>query len=647
VLAHTGAYFGDPATDFILSGSADYRQAVFADVSGTIQLDTGNKSLAWNGTSSPVWNVNGNVNWATPETDRFYWGDLVTFDDTGVATTVQLSGTLQPWGMTVSSTVTNYTIEASEGNTLTGVFGLLKTGPSTLTMSGTTGNSFTGGATIRGGTVRVHNATSLGTGTITLADAATAASLYLDGNRSSVSAPIVVSGSGAGLATLGSLWSGTATGDNNQFTGIRLEKNVVFDSNAQDRTDYETISGTGSITVTGSGRSLFVTANTFVGDVTVSPSGFGNLQLGVVSGALNAIPDAAVVTVVAVPGSTYGQLRLSASSETIGALAGDGVVDVNAVNGTLTVGGSNVSGTFAGSMQDFGANTFALTKAGAGTQVLTGSSSYSGPTTVAANGGVLRIESQTALSPNSQVSLAKTGTQGGALQLATSGTSTFGNPFASLPSSNSLSNGGTPGIWNVAGDNTLTRNMTINAGGGNGVNIVSDGGRLTLSGTLQNNGGSGTRLFTLGGAGSGVVAGAINNGTISGSNVAAVVKHGAGTWSLTNAASTFTGPVSILDGVVEATGVADAGSPSPIGAGSGITFAGAGSAGTFRYSGATDQATNRGLTVNATGATLESAGAGAITFTGAVTSADPGSFSVNTTGSSAVVSNTAEPVPKV
>jgi autotransporter-associated beta strand protein len=647
VLAHTGAYFGNPATDFTLAGSADYRQAVFADVSGTITLDTGNKSLAWNGTSSPVWNVNGNVNWATPETDRFYWGDLVTFDDSGVATAVQISGTIQPWGMTVSSTVNNYTIEASDGSLLTGVFGLLKTGPSTLTMSGTTGNSFTGGTVIREGAVRVHNATSLGSGTITLADSAASASLYLDVNRSTVATPIVVSGSGAGAATLGSLWSGSATGDNNQFTSIRLEKSVTLDSNAQDRTDYENISGTGSVTVTGSGRSVFVTTNPFTGDVTVSPSGLGNLQLGVVSGALNAIPDAAVVTVAAVPGSTYGQLRLSASSETIGALAGTGVVDVNGINGTLTVGGSNVSGTFAGSMRDFGANTFALTKGGSGTQVLTGSSSYSGATTVAASGGVLRVESQTALSPNSQVSLAKSGTQTGSLQFATSGTNTFANPFASLPSSNSLANGGTPGIWNVSGVNTLTRNLTINAGGGNGMNIVSDGGLLTLGGTLQNNGGSGTRPYALGGSGNGVVSGAVNNGTISGSNVAAVIKHGGGTWSLTNASNTFTGGVNILDGVLEATGVADTGSNSAIGAGGDIVFAGAGTAGTFRYAGGTDQSTNRPVSINATGATLESAGAGAVTFNGTFTSADPGTFSVNATGSSGIVTNTANATPTV
>ena len=49
--------------------------------------------------------------------------------------------------------------------------------------------------------------------------------------------------------------------------------------------------------------------------------------------------------------------------------------------GTLTVGNDDATSTFAGVIQNtFG--TLALTKAGSGTQVLSGSNTYTGPTTI-------------------------------------------------------------------------------------------------------------------------------------------------------------------------------------------------------------------------------------------------------------------------
>jgi autotransporter-associated beta strand protein len=241
----------------------------------------------------------------------------------------------------------------------------------------------------------VQNGGSLGTGTVTIGTAATGANnlaLYLSTNRANFTAPVVVTNNGTGTVTLGSRVSITGTGDNNQFTNITLQRDVIFDSHAADRTDYENISGAGNITITGTGRSIILGTNPFVGNVTVSLTGSAAaaVQLGVVSaGNQNFIPDSANVTVNDAVGNTGAELRLSSGGESINALDGNGTIDVNGINGTLTVGAANGSAIFTGVMQNGGASVFSFGKSGTGTQTLTGANTYTGTTAV--NGGTLQI----------------------------------------------------------------------------------------------------------------------------------------------------------------------------------------------------------------------------------------------------------------
>ncbi|MCJ2076373.1 autotransporter-associated beta strand repeat-containing protein, partial [Methylobacterium sp. E-016] len=86
-----------------------------------------------------------------------------------------------------------------------------------------------------------------------------------------------------------------------------------------------------------------------------------------------------------------GLLDLGGTTLTVGSFAG---TDTNAVlrNGGLVTGGTNVSGTYAGTIADGTGQSF-LTKEGSGTLTLTGGGAYSGATTVAAgtlvaNGGM-------------------------------------------------------------------------------------------------------------------------------------------------------------------------------------------------------------------------------------------------------------------
>jgi fibronectin-binding autotransporter adhesin len=422
VLNYAGTRTG-ATSDFVVSSAANYRAPVFSDTGTKITLDTGAKALVWDGTSGGQWDLNTSSRWNPGEVDRFFWGDHVTFDDNGATAAVTLTGDLRPGSMIVNSSAAgqNYTLSASAGNVIAGPATLLKAGTSVLTMAGNTANTFSGGTTIREGTIRVQNGGSLGTGTITLGDAGTGAgntALYLDTNRTSVSTPVVVSNNGSGTATLGSRNTITGTGDNNQFTNITLQRDVIFDSNAADRTDYENISGTGNITVTGAARSLFMTANTFTGSLTVSNSPGGSLQLGTNSAAFNAIPDTTAVTVSA--GATFNLSYTAGGNETIGTLSGAGTVGINGSSAnTLTVGSGDGSSTFSGVIQNGGASVLSLTKVGAGTFTLTGGNTATGATTV--NGGTLRIGTG-----------GTTGSIAGALAVATGATAIVDRSDASV-----------------------------------------------------------------------------------------------------------------------------------------------------------------------------------------------------------------------
>src|SRR5260370_23588729 len=94
------------------------------------------------------------------------------------------------------------------------------------------------------------------------------------------------------------------------------------------------------------------------------------------------------------PAGGTATFDLGGFSETVNGLsnsgAGSSVVENSAssTTPTLTVGGNNASGTFAGIIQNT-AGTLALTKTGTGTLTLSGANTFSGNTTI--NAGTLSI----------------------------------------------------------------------------------------------------------------------------------------------------------------------------------------------------------------------------------------------------------------
>jgi fibronectin-binding autotransporter adhesin len=390
VLSYGGALTGTGS--LALANQANYRSvAISTATPGSISLTIDNEDLTWTPAAGGIWDLNSTLGWTNGGANTFHWGDSVLFNESASIKDVVLAGELAPFGITVDST-SNYTITGGTGNFISGIGGLLKKGSSILSMNGP--NTYTGGAVISNGTIQVRSAGALGTGAVVLGDAGTGANpvaLYLDTNRVNFGTQVRVSANGTGTATLGSNATVGGSGDNNQFTNIVLERDVVFDSNGGDRTDYENITGTGNITVNGSGRTVFPTTGAnWNGDVTVNST--GGLQVGVASTGGNRIPDSSDLTI-----NSGGIVRLSTTSETIAGLNGAGTLGTNSPSGgtaTLSLGFGDGNGNFTGLLQA-GGGTLAITKIGTGTQTITGTNTHIGRTTITA--GTLAIDGEAAL----------------------------------------------------------------------------------------------------------------------------------------------------------------------------------------------------------------------------------------------------------
>ncbi len=159
---------------------------------------------------------------------------------------------------------------------------------------------------------------------------------------------------------------------------VTLNNNVVLRNDGGDRLSVDgLITGTGNIFIEGNRVNFGGATNDFVGDVTIMPGGV--LQLN----GNRSVPLTAAVTV-------NGTLQINANQATapsFNGLNGAGVVNSPYGGGqaVLTVGAGNGNGAFAGGVQ----GNLALTKAGTGTQTLSGANSHTGPTTVSA--GTLRL----------------------------------------------------------------------------------------------------------------------------------------------------------------------------------------------------------------------------------------------------------------
>ncbi len=173
-------------------------------------------------------------------------------------------------------------------------------------------------------------------------------------------------------------------------------------------------------------------------------------------------------------------------------------------NKGLIVGGNDQSTLFAGVIKNDAGGTGFLTKVGAGTLTLTGTSSYDGPTTYA--GGTVSIATLTGGNTDCPI--------GGA------------NGFAA----NQVFNGGR--LQYTGATLTVNRPFTVGAGGG-ALEVTNPATTLTLNDTGGSDDIAGTNpsgAMTLTGAGNG----AIDNEILA-THTGGLVKSGTGAWTLTRA----------------------------------------------------------------------------------------------------------------
>ncbi|HQU41360.1 MAG TPA: autotransporter-associated beta strand repeat-containing protein, partial [Pirellulales bacterium] len=525
---------------------------------------------------------------------------ILTGNSTYTGTTTISAGTLQvgAGGTTgslgtgsVTGSYTTLAFDRSDnvtvGNALGGAIGVVQQGTGTLTLTGN--NTYTGSTTINAGsTLQVGNPSVLGTGSV-----AVNGTLDLNGYGATVGG---LSGSG----TVTSSVAGTSTltvGNNSEASTFA---GVVQDG-----------SGTVALAKVGSSALTLTGSNTFSGGTTITAG-----TLAFASGALNA---SGAVTFA-------GNATLQWYGNNTQALSSDFVLDPG-VNATLDVG-SNIVALAAGI-----AGSASLTKAGTGTLILTGNSTYTGTTTISA--GTLQVGAG-----GTTGSLGTGAVNGsyGILAFDRSDNVTLSNL---LSGSISVIEEGS-GILTLAASDTFSGGTTIDAGGtlqmGNptalGTGIVTADGTLDVNGenaTIAGLGGSGT--VTSGTAGA--VTLTLNATVYYSSTFAGVIQDGSGTVALAKQGTgtlTLTGNNTYMGGTTLSAGTLSFASGA-LGSSGAITFAGNA---TLQWYGSNTQDVSGRLVVtsgvNATldvgyntltlatgiggGGALTKAGAGTLIFTG-------------------------------
>jgi fibronectin-binding autotransporter adhesin len=139
-------------TNFALSGFATLRSGTaFNETATAIELTIPTFDLAWNNTAgNSTWNTNVDANFknSAQNTEKFLWGDQVTFGDLpATAQNITVSGSVQPATMTVNS---QYAYDFT-GGSIDGGGSLVKLGAGMLTLN--QANTFSGGTTVSGGTL--------------------------------------------------------------------------------------------------------------------------------------------------------------------------------------------------------------------------------------------------------------------------------------------------------------------------------------------------------------------------------------------------------------------------------------------------------------------------------------------------------------
>ncbi len=295
---------------------------------------------------------------------------------------------------------------------------------------------------------------------------------------------------------------------------------TVFQNNTVNYTvtggDSSGLTGTGSLLKTGTGQLTLQSSNTFSGGINVSagtltgsvPGAFGTGNLTInPTGTTGTAADAATVysngslspsasVVVNTNSATaIGTLVLHGAAPAIATLSGNGTVQLANASGTvLTIGGTNASSAFSGTITDNAPGS--LVKTGTGNLALSGSNTYHGSTNVAS--GTLTVTGINALPATTTLNIAP-----GASVVISNGSSPMAITIANI------SGGGVVQLNNnamvVHAGSLSAVNTMVAAGYANGTwngtsgfvssTAAGDTTFLTAIGTIINDDGNGNPLY--------------------------------------------------------------------------------------------------------------------------------------------------------
>jgi autotransporter-associated beta strand protein len=358
-------------------------------------------------TGTSTWTLTGAATAPTPWTISD--GTLAISDGNslGVGSVLTMDGgTLQIVDGNAVTTNRAIVLDAGGGTFLTGTVGtsailsgiisgagsFTKSGPGTVTLSGA--NTYIGATVVDDGTLRAGAINTFSSASAFTINAGGV--LDLNGFNQTID-----SISGAGDITLGSAF----------LTTGGVSTSATFSG---------TMSGTGRLTKEGTGTFTLSGATTYTGATSVNA---GTLQ----AGAMNAFSSDSAFTV-----ATGAIIDLDSFDQSIGSLAGAG--DVTLGTATLTTGNDNTNTTFSGGISDTGG----LTKIGTGIFTLSGTSGYTGATSVDA--GTLLVNGSiagSAVTVNAGATLGGTGTVG-PTTIASGGTLAPGNSIGTITVSGAL-----------------------------------------------------------------------------------------------------------------------------------------------------------------------------------------------------------------
>jgi outer membrane autotransporter protein len=426
----------------------------------------------------------------SPDGKRLYVAnnasDTVSVIDTATNTTVATFGVgSQPFGVAVSPDGTRAYVTNNGNNTVS----VVDTGTNTVVATVAVGTNPSGVSFSPDGTrAYVANQSSsdvfvIDTASNTVATIIPVGSVPIFPGICSNGNALLATGltftartSGALACTLASGPSGSPgpvfTGGTLQFAGPNISSALpitlqaaggTFDTNGNNATLSGTITGPGGLTKSGVGTLTLAGASSYAGTTFINA---GILQ----AGALNAFSPFSAFTVAG--GAT---LDLNSFNQSIGSLAGAGGVTLGSA--MLTIGNDNTSTIFSGTI----AGTGGLTKIGTGVMILTGASSYTGPTSV--NAGILSVNGSLASTVfvSASGTLMGNGTVGG-LNVASGGTAAPGNSIGTLSVAGNVSFG--PGSIYQVETNAAGQSDKIVAGGtstltGGTVQVLAENGNYS------------------------------------------------------------------------------------------------------------------------------------------------------------------------